>query len=120
PTSGGTGGGRRRRAEGLPGDAATRRVPPDPEGPGARSAHRPIGQVGPQARRVAMRGLPGAPTDPLVLSPMVDVTDAAFRSIAREWGADVTCSEMVAAIGLNHDRPAAWRDVEPWPGESPY
>ena len=57
---------------------------------------------------------------PLVLSPMVDVTDAAFRSIARDWGADVTCSEMVAAVGLLHDHPKAWSHVEPWPGEGPY
>lgn len=58
--------------------------------------------------------------EPLVLSPMVDVTDAAFRSVAREWGADVTCSEMVSAVGLVHDNRSAWRHVEPWPGESPY
>src|SRR5687768_11890362 len=64
--------------------------------------------------------LAGTPDWPLVLSPMVDVTDAAFRSLAREWGADVTCSEMVAAIGLAHGSPSAWRHVEPWPGESPY
>lgn len=51
---------------------------------------------------------------------MVDVTDAAFRSLAAEWGADVTCSEMVAAIGLLHDNRSAWRHVTPWPGESPY
>lgn len=57
---------------------------------------------------------------PLVLSPMVDVTDAAFRSIAAESGADVTCSEMVAAIGLMHDSPGAWKHLEPWPGEHPY
>jgi tRNA-dihydrouridine synthase B len=57
---------------------------------------------------------------PLVLSPMVDVTDAAFRSIAAEAGADVTCSEMVAAIGLAHDSPGAWRHLQPWPGERPY
>ncbi|MEA3137063.1 MAG: tRNA-dihydrouridine synthase [Thermoplasmata archaeon] len=57
---------------------------------------------------------------PLVLSPMVDVTDAAFRSIAAESGADVTCSEMVAAIGLMHDSPGAWKHLEPWPGERPY
>lgn len=64
--------------------------------------------------------LPGTPAFPLVLSPMVDVTDAAFRSLAREHGADVTCSEMIAAAGLVHDRARAWRDAEPWPGESPY
>jgi tRNA-dihydrouridine synthase B len=57
---------------------------------------------------------------PLVLSPMVDVTDAAFRSIAAEHGADVTCSEMVAAIGLVHGSDKAWRHLEPWPGEAPY
>ncbi len=51
---------------------------------------------------------------------MVDVTDAAFRSLAVEWGADVTCSEMVSAVGLLHDNRSAWRHVEPWPGESPY
>ncbi len=57
---------------------------------------------------------------PLVLSPMVDVTDAAFRSIAAEWGSDITCSEMVAAAGLLHGNQKTWRLVEPWPGESPY
>ena len=57
---------------------------------------------------------------PLVLSPMVDVTDAAFRSIAVEWGADVTCSEMVAATGLAHGSEKAWKHLQPWPGESPY
>ncbi len=57
---------------------------------------------------------------PLVLSPMVDVTDAAFRSIAAEWGADVTCSEMVAAAGLIHGNEKTWKLVQPWPGESPY
>ncbi len=57
---------------------------------------------------------------PLVLSPMVDVTDAAFRSIAVEWGADVTCSEMVAATGLVHGSEKAWRHLMPWPQEAPY
>lgn len=57
---------------------------------------------------------------PLVLSPMVDVTDAAFRSVATEWGADVTCSEMVAAVGLLRDSRGAWQHVQPWPGERPY
>lgn len=56
----------------------------------------------------------------LVLSPMVDVTDAAFRSVAAQWGADVTCSEMVAAVGIQRGNPKTWRLVQPWPGESPY
>ena len=57
---------------------------------------------------------------PLVLSPMVDVTDAAFRSVAAGWGADVTCSEMVSAAGLVQGNDKSWRLVRPWPGESPY
>lgn len=57
---------------------------------------------------------------PLVLSPMVDVTDAAFRSVAAEAGADITCSEMVSAAGLIHGNKKSWRLVRPWPGESPY
>ncbi len=57
---------------------------------------------------------------PLFLSPMVDVTDAAFRSLALEWGADVTCSEMVGAAGLVHDNDSSWRIVRPWPNEEPY
>jgi tRNA-dihydrouridine synthase B len=57
---------------------------------------------------------------PLVLSPMVDVTDAAFRSIAKEWGADVTCSEMVSAVGLVHGNQKTWNLVQPWQDESPY
>ena len=58
--------------------------------------------------------------EPLVLSPMVDVTDAAFRSVAKEWGADVTCSEMVSAVGLLHNNERSWWHLQPWPGESPY
>lgn len=57
---------------------------------------------------------------PLFLSPMVDVTDAAFRSLALQWGADVTCSEMVGAAGLVHDNETSWRMVRPWPNEQPY
>lgn len=58
--------------------------------------------------------------DALFLSPMVDVTDAAFRHMARVHGADVTCSEMVSAAGIVHDHPGAWRLVRRWPGERPY
>ena len=57
---------------------------------------------------------------PLVLSPMVDVTDPAFRSLAREHGADVTCSEMVAAAGLAHGHEGARNLLARWPEESPY
>ncbi len=65
------------------------------------------------------RGPLGLPL-PLVLSPMVDVTDAAFRSVAAEWGADITCSEMVSSAGLLHGNDKTWSLVQRWPGESPY
>ncbi len=57
---------------------------------------------------------------PLVLSPMVDVTDPAFRGLAKAHGADVTCSEMIAAVGLVHGNRTAWSLVERAPNESPY
>lgn len=62
-------------------------------------------------------GIPRA----LVLSPMVDVTDAAFRSVAKDWGADITCSEMASAAGIVHDNKTSWKLVQAWPdGEAPY
>lgn len=67
-----------------------------------------------------MRIGPRAVPDALFLSPMVDVTDVAFRSLAREHGADVTCSEMVSAAGIVHGHPGAWRLVARGPGETPY
>lgn len=40
---------------------------------------------------------------PLILAPMAGVTDFAFRSIAKDCGADLTCSEMISAKGLIYD-----------------
>lgn len=40
---------------------------------------------------------------PLFLAPMAGVTDFAFRSIAREIGADFSCTEMISAKGLLYD-----------------
>ena len=37
---------------------------------------------------------------PLALGPMAGVTDAAFRTICREQGAGLTCTEMVSAKAL--------------------
>ena len=37
---------------------------------------------------------------PLVLAPMAGVTDAAFRSVCREHGADITVTEMVSSRAL--------------------
>ena len=37
---------------------------------------------------------------PLSLGPMAGVTDIAFRTICREQGAGLTCTEMVSAKAL--------------------
>lgn len=43
---------------------------------------------------------------PVILAPMEDVTDSPFRSICRDFGADVLVTEFVAAEGLIRD---AWK-----------
>ena len=41
----------------------------------------------------------------IALAPMVDVTDSAFRQLAKQWGADVVYSEMISADALMHNSP---------------
>ncbi|MCX6280617.1 MAG: tRNA dihydrouridine synthase DusB [Bacteroidetes bacterium] len=43
---------------------------------------------------------------PVILAPMEDVTDSPFRSICRDFGADVLITEFIAAEGLIRD---AWK-----------
>ena len=38
----------------------------------------------------------------MLLAPMAGVTDAAFRTLCREQGADLTYTEMVSAKGLSY------------------
>ena len=38
----------------------------------------------------------------LLLAPMAGVSDEAFRTLCREQGADLTCTEMVSAKGLSY------------------
>ena len=40
---------------------------------------------------------------PLFLAPMAGVTDFGFRSVAKNCGADLTCTEMISAKGLIYD-----------------
>lgn len=40
---------------------------------------------------------------PLFLAPMEDVTDASFRAVCKEFGADVTYTEFVSSDGLIRD-----------------
>ena len=37
-----------------------------------------------------------------ILAPMAGVSDIAFRTVCREFGADLTCTEMVSAKGLSY------------------
>ncbi|MCQ2142703.1 MAG: tRNA dihydrouridine synthase DusB [Bacteroidales bacterium] len=40
---------------------------------------------------------------PLFLAPMEDVTDASFRALCKEYGADMVYTEFVSSDGLVHD-----------------
>ncbi|MBO7509576.1 MAG: tRNA dihydrouridine synthase DusB [Bacteroidales bacterium] len=40
---------------------------------------------------------------PLLLAPMEDVTDASFRAVCKEYGADMVYTEFVSSDGLVHD-----------------
>src|SRR5690625_1894586 len=39
----------------------------------------------------------------IILAPMAGVTDLAFRLIAKQYGCDLTISEMISAQGLLYD-----------------
>ena len=48
-----------------------------------------------------MLSIGGVPIpSPLALAPMAGVTDLAFRTLCREQGAGLTCTEMVSAKAL--------------------
>jgi tRNA-dihydrouridine synthase B len=56
---------------------------------------------------------------PVILAPMEDVTDSPFRSICKDFGADVLITEFVASEGLIRD---AWKSrmkMQFEPGERP-
>lgn len=56
---------------------------------------------------------------PVLLAPMEDVTDAAFRLQCREMGADMTYTEFVNADALVRDIAATTRKLEIDPAERP-
>ena len=56
---------------------------------------------------------------PLMLAPMEDVTDASFRLICKEMGADMTYSEFVSADALVRNIASTTRKLEINPGERP-
>ncbi|MDE6453596.1 MAG: tRNA dihydrouridine synthase DusB [Muribaculaceae bacterium] len=56
---------------------------------------------------------------PVALAPMEDVTDASFRLICKELGADMTYSEFVSADALIRNIAATTRKLEIHPAERP-
>jgi nifR3 family TIM-barrel protein len=56
---------------------------------------------------------------PVMLAPMEDVTDASFRLICRELGADLVYTEFVSSDALIRNIAATTRKLEINPGERP-
>ena len=56
---------------------------------------------------------------PVMLAPMEDVTDASFRLICKEQGADMTYSEFISADALIRNIAATTRKLTINPGERP-
>jgi nifR3 family TIM-barrel protein len=52
-----------------------------------------------------------------VLAPLAGFTDAPFRRLCREGGADLTYGEMVSAAGLAHGSDPTFRLLDTMPGE---
>ena len=56
---------------------------------------------------------------PLALAPMAGVTDVAFRTICREQGAGLTCTEMVSSKALCYHDKKTLSLLQQFPGEHP-
>lgn len=56
----------------------------------------------------------------LILAPLAGYTDLPFRSLAKEFGADITVSEMVSSNALVYNNAKTLKMVEKSENESPY
>ncbi len=56
---------------------------------------------------------------PAILSPMAGVTDAAFRALAKKYGAGLTCTEFVNSIGLARGSGKSLEMIKVDPSEKP-
>ncbi len=56
----------------------------------------------------------------VMLAPLAGYTDLPFRSVAKEFGADVTISEMISANALKYHSARTFKMIEKAPAESPY
>ena len=55
----------------------------------------------------------------LILAPLADYTDAPFRRLCGEFGADMAYTEMISAAALTHDHAKTQLMLETLPGEVP-
>lgn len=58
--------------------------------------------------------------DIVMLAPLAGYTDLPFRSVAKEFGADVTISEMISANALKYHSKKTFKMLEKSPNETPY
>ena len=56
---------------------------------------------------------------PLFLAPMEDVTDPSFRSMCKEFGADVVYTEFISSDGLIRDAAKSLKKLEITEAERP-
>jgi len=56
----------------------------------------------------------------LMLAPLAGYTDLPFRSVAKQFGADITVSEMISAHALAHNNAKTLKMIKKSPLESPY
>ncbi len=56
---------------------------------------------------------------PLYLAPMAGITDMPFRTICKQFGADVLITEMISTRGLVYDDPKTSKLLEIGSGENP-
>ena len=57
--------------------------------------------------------------EPLFLAPMEDVTDASFRAVCKEYGADMVYTEFVSSDGLVHDSKKSFEKFLTYDKEAP-
>ncbi len=58
--------------------------------------------------------------DIVMLAPLAGYTDLPFRSVAKEFGADVTVSEMISSNALKYHSERTFKMIEKSPQETPY
>ena len=56
---------------------------------------------------------------PFFLAPMAGYTDAAFRSVCKDYGCSLLYTEVAVAQGLMRDSKPSWHLLETVPGEKP-